>query len=219
MDNGTLTASDVALLSGNGANSWNDSSFMWVLALLILAGGGFGGFGGGFGYQPQYATQDFVQNGFNFNDLQDQNRDIVNAITSGTAQAVAATNQAKYDNINVAKDIQSALTAQISDVKTNQMTLMANQSECCCNTLRAIDGVNYANAMNTAAINQNTTEQTQKILDALTANRMAEMQNQINDLQLQNAMAGVLKYPNSWAYNAGTSPFCNTGCGCNCMSI
>lgn len=223
MDNGTLTASDVALLSGNGGNnSWNDSSFMWVLALLILAGGGFNGFGGGghgFGYQPQYATQDFVQNGFNFNDLQDQNRDIVSAITSGTAQAVAATNQSFHDITSALSDKYSELARDISDVRTTQIEAIANQNQCCCNTLRAIDSVNYNNAMNTAAINENTTAQTQKILDAITANRMAEMQNQINDLQLQNAMAGVLRYPNSWAYNAGTSPFCNSGCGCNCMSM
>lgn len=217
MDNGNLTASDVALLSGNGNGNWGDASFMWILALLVLANGGFGGFGWGGGYQPQYATQDFVQNGFNFNDLQDQNRDIMNAITGGAAQAVAATNQAKYDNINVAKDIQANLGSQLSDIRTAQVTALANQNECCCTTQRAIDGVNYNNAMNTAAINANVTEQTQKILDALTANRMAEMQNQINDLQLQNAMAGVLRYPNSWAYNAGTNPFCtnNYGCGCN----
>lgn len=215
MDNGSLTASDVALLSDRNGN-WGDSSFMWVLALLILAGGGFGGFGFGGGYQPQYATQDFVQNGFNFNDLQDQNRDLMGAITSGTAQAVAATNQAKYDNINVAKDIQAALGNQLSDIRTAQVTALANQNECCCNTLRAIDNISYQNAMNTASINETTTAQTQKILDAITGNRMADMQNQINELQLQNAMAGVLRYPNSWSYDAGTNPFCTNNCGCGC---
>ena len=215
MDNGNLTASDVALLNRGGDGAWGDGmGFMWIFALLILAGGGFGGLGWGNGYQPQYTTQDFIQNGFNFNDLQDQNRDIMNAITGGAAQAVAAVNQAKYDNINVAKDIQSALGSQLSDIRTAQVTALANQNECCCATQRAIDGVNYNNAMNTASINANVIEQTQKILEALTANRMAEMQNQINDLQLQNAMAGVLRYPNSWAYNAGTNPFCTNGCGC-----
>lgn len=126
-----LTASDVALLNGRN-DDWGNSSFMWIFALLILANGGLWGNNG---YQPQYATQDFVQNGFNFNDLQDQNRDIMNSITNGTAQSVAATNQAKYDNINVAKDIQSALTAQIGDVKMLQQQAFANQTECCCNTL------------------------------------------------------------------------------------
>lgn len=182
-----------------------------IFALLILANGGLWGNNG---YQPQYATQDFVQNGFNFNDLQDQNRDIMNSITNGTAQSVAATNQAKYDNINVAKDIQSALAAQIGDVKMLQQQAFANQTECCCNTLRAIDGVNYNQALNTAAINANVTAQTQKVLDAISGNRMADMQQQINQLQLQNAVSGVVRYPNASTYYAGTNPFCNCGSPC-----
>lgn len=205
-----LTASDVALLNGRN-DDWGNSSFMWIFALLILANGGLWGNNG---YQPQYATQDFVQNGFNFNDLQDQNRDIMNSITNGTAQSVAATNQAKYDNINVAKDIQSALAAQIGDVKMLQQQAFANQTECCCNTLRAIDGVNYNQALNTAAINANVTAQTQKVLDAISDNRMADMQQQINQLQLQNAVSGVVRYPNASTYYAGTNPFCNCGSPC-----
>ena len=208
MDN--LSPSDVALLNGKN-DGWADSSFMWICALLILANGGLWGNNG---YQPQYATQDFVQNGFNFNDLQSQNRDILNAISSGTSQAVATTNQAKYDNINVAKDIQQALSAQISDVKVMEQQALANQTECCCNTLRAIDGVNYNQALNTAAINANTTAGIQKVLDAIAGNRMADMQNQINELQLQNAVAGVVRYPNASTYYAGNNPFCNCGSCC-----
>lgn len=205
-----LSASDVAMLSGRN-DDWGNSSFMWIFALLILANGGLWGNNG---YQSQYATQDFIQNGFNFNDLQDQNRDIINNITSGTAQAVAATNQAKYDNINVAKDIQAALTAQIGDVKAMEQQALATQNECCCNTLRAIDGVNYNQAINTAAINATSTANTQKILDAISGNRMADMQNQINQLQLQNAVAGVVRYPNASTYYAGNNPFCNCGSCC-----
>ena len=74
----------------------------------------------------------------------------------------------------------------------------------------------YDGAMNTAAINANTTAQTQRILDQLAENKIEALQSKINSLELQNAMAGVLRYPNSWTYNAGVNPFCNTGCGCGC---
>ncbi len=221
-----LTASDVALLTGNNngnlGGGWG--GMIWLFAILALMGGGFnGGFGGG-GYRPQYATQDFVQNGFNFNDLQSQNRDIMGAITAGAAQAVAATNQAKYDNINVEKDIQAALTAQIGDVRTNQMQLLANQNDCCCSTKQALcegfNGVNaaiaqarYDNAMNTAAINANTTAQTQRIIDMMTGNTIQDLRDQVQALQLQSQLAGVVRYPNGWTYNAGNNPFCNNGCG------
>lgn len=44
MENGSLSASDVALLSGrDGGDIWGGNSMMWIFALLILAGGGFGG--------------------------------------------------------------------------------------------------------------------------------------------------------------------------------
>ena len=231
MNENGLSASDVALLSGNndglGGSGWG--GMIWLFAILAMMNGGFGGFGGN-GYRPQYATQDFVQNGMNFSDLQDQNRDIMTAITNGTAQAVAATNQAKYDNINVEKDIQAALTAQIGDVRTNQMTLMANQDACCCSTKTLISEVGnniinalaqnrYEAAMNTASINNTTNAGVQKILDAITGNRMAEMQNQINALQLDRALAGVVRYPNGWTYNAGNNPFCaNNGC-CGGMNM
>lgn len=204
MENGTLSASDVALLSGNNG-MWGDGSFMWIFALLILAGGGFNGFGwgNGFGYQPQYATQDFVQNGFNFNNLLDQNRDILNAISKDTT-----------DTITAIKDGNAATIREFGNVETALATAIQQQQTCCCEVQRNIDAVNYNAALNTASINANTTAQTQKILDAINSNRMADMQNQINELQLANATSNVLRYPNSWTYNAGMSPFCSGGCNC-----
>lgn len=47
---------------------------------------------------------------------------------------------------------------------------------------------------------------------------MADMQNQINQLQLSQAMCGVVRYPNTFAYNAGPSPFCGNGC-CGAANI
>ena len=204
MENGTLSASDVALLSGNNG-MWGDGSFMWIFALLILAGGGFNGFGwgNGFGYQPQYATQDFVQNGFNFNNLLDQNRDILNAISKDTADTIAAI-----------KDGNAATIREFGNVESALATAIQQQQTCCCEVQRNIDAVNYNAALNTASINANTTAQTQKILDAINNNRIADMQNQINELQLANATSNVLRYPNSWTYNAGMSPFCSGGCNC-----
>ena len=225
-----LTASDVALLTGNN-NGWGMDggwgSMIWLFAIIALMGGwGNGGFGGN-GYHPQYATQDFVQNGFNFNDLQDQNRDLMGAITNGTAQAVAASTQAKYDNINVMKDVQAAIIAQIGDVRTNQMQLLANQNDCCCSTKMLINEVGnnimaelaqarYENAMNTASINANTTAQTQRIIDMMTGNTIQDLRDQVQGLQLASQLQNVVRYPNGWTYNAGNNPFCNNGCGGCC---
>jgi len=50
--------------------------------------------------------------------------------------------------------------------------------------------------------------------------KLSGMEQALNTQMLQNsiqqATAGVVRYPDSWSYNAGTSPFCNCNpCGCN----
>lgn len=203
MENG-LSASDVALMNRDG---FGGDAFMWIFALLILAGGGFGGFGGYNGA----ATQDFVQNGFNFNDLQDQNRDLMGAITNGTAQSVAATNQTFHDTLNAVSDKYSELARDISGVAMMQQQAISNQNECCCNIKQQIAENKYEAALNTASINETTVAQTQKILDAMAQSKIEDLQAKVNALELQNAVAGVVRYPNQLTYNAGNSPFC--GCG------
>lgn len=72
---------------------------------------------------------------------------------------------------------------------------------------------NYDAAARDYATNANIVAQNQKILDAIMGNKMEAMQNRINQLELQNQLQGVIRYPQGWTYNAGANPFC--GCGCN----
>jgi hypothetical protein len=66
--------------------------------------------------------------------------------------------------------------------------------------------------MRDAATNANIIAQAQAIKDLFQANKFEQMQSRINYLELQNALQGVVRYPNGWTYNAGNSPFCG---GCN----
>ena len=201
MENG-LSASDVALM--NRDTGFGGEAFMWIFALLILAGGGFNGFG----YNGGALTQDAMQNGFNFNDLQNQNRDILGAITSGTAESVATTNQTFHDTLNALSDKYGELVRDISSVNVSLQQVLSNQSECCCSTKMEIAQNRYENALNTASINANTTAQIQKVLDGMAQDKISSLEAQIQNLQLQNAVAGVVRYPNAWVYDAGKAPFC-----------
>ncbi len=209
MDGNGMTAADMAAVTGRN-DEWG--SGLWLFAILALMSGGFGGWNNR-GYQPQYATQDFVQNGFNFNDLQDQNRDLMQAITAGTAQSVATTNQVYHDLMNGLSDKYNELQRDVAGLAVGQANQLARINECCCNTQAVIAQSNYEAAMRDAATNANIVAQSQRILDAFTENKMEAMQNRINQLELQNQLQGVVRYPNGWTYNAGNNPFC----GCNNM--
>lgn len=65
----------------------------------------------------------------------------------------------------------------------------------------------------TALINANVTAQAQKILDRLSEDKICALQGKISQLELQQALSGVVRYPQTITYNAGASPFCS-GCGC-----
>ena len=196
----TMTPADYAAISNNG---WGDNSFFWVFALLLLGGGGFG-FGGN--NNAVNALNADMQRGFDTQNLQAQTAGILNAVTNGTAQTIAASTQNAANAITAIKDGNASLIREFGNVETALTALGGNMQRCCCDILRASDGINYNGAINTAAINANTTAQTQKILDAIAGNKIADMQNQINALQLQNAMNGVLRFPNAWTYNGGVFP-------------
>lgn len=209
MDNGGLSAADVALLNndGIGGNGWG--GMIWLFAILAMMGGGFGGFGGNNGN----AIQADVNRGFDNQNLQAQTRDILAAVTAGTAQSVATTNQVYHDITGYVGDKYMELQRDIAALAVGQANMLANQNECCCNLRAQIQQNNYDAAMRDAATNANITAMGQKIVDLITGNRMDDMQQRINQLELQNQLSNVIRYPNGFTYNAGNNPFCT--CGCN----
>ena len=194
---------------------------LWLFAILALMwGGGFGGFGNaGFanaiGYQ-NLATQNDVQRGFDNQNSMGNQREILSAVTSGTAQSVAATNQIFHDLIGYVGDKYNELDRDVLMTNSAIQQSIANQNACCCDTKMLISETaaqnRYDALKNTNDINAVTIGQTQKILDAISQNKIEALQGRVNQLELQNAVAGVVRYPSSATYNAGGSPFCNCGC-------
>lgn len=201
MENG-LSASDVALMAKDGGFG---DSFVWIFGLLILIGLFNGGWGGN-NASTNTLDQD-IQRGFDNQNLQAQTRDILSAVTAGTAQSVAATNQTFHDNLAAMQSLYNETARDIAGIAVGQAQILANQNECCCSTKMEIAQNRYEDAMNTAAINANTTAQTQKILDAIAQNKIEALQAQVNALELQAATANVIRYPNAWTFPA-TNPFC-----------
>ena len=195
---------------------------LWLFAILALMwGGGFGGFGNaGFanaiGYQ-NLATQNDVQRGFDNQNSMGNQREILSAVTNGTAQSVAATNQIFHDLIGYVGDKYNELDRDVLMTNSAIQQSIANQNACCCDTKMLISETaaqnRYDALKNTNDINAVTIGQTQKILDAIAQNKIDALQGRVNQLELQNAVSGVVRYPVASTYNAGANPFCSCGCG------
>lgn len=191
----TLSASDVAMLSGNGMGSNN--GLFWIFALLILAGGGFGGWnrGGDYGQFATSASQQEILFGQKFSDLDNKMDRGFTSIGNGISSATFSLN-------NSIKDGNYATQTAIKD--------------CCCTTQRNTDSLRFDMANYACAIQATDTANTQKILDVLAQNKIESLQGRINQLELAQATQNIVRYPSGWTYNAGNSPFCNCGNGCGC---
>lgn len=199
MDGNVSLADIAAVTDRNGYGCGNGMWGMeWLFALLILPmmWGGNGPFGNNRGNSA--TTEDLCQSQ-SFAELK-------GSVGRGFDQQTQFAFQNQRDLCTSTATLSSQIAASA-----------AAQERCCCETKGLIQQTQYENAQNTAAINANVTAQVQKVLDAITGNRMADMQNQINQLQLNAALCGVVRYPNQTTYTAGYSPcFSGYGNGCGC---
>ena len=95
-----------------------DGSFMWIFGLLILLGlfngGGFG-FGGNGNTNSLSAD---MQRGFDNQNTMAQTRDILGAVTNGTAQTIAASTQNAANAITAIKDGNAGIIREFGNVET-----------------------------------------------------------------------------------------------------
>ena len=191
MENGYSLSDVAAVTRGDGYGFGGSDSWVLILLFAMIFGGGGFGFGNR-GGNP--VTEAGLCDAMNFNNLEnavgrlsDQNAQQTSQIGNGIATL-------GYDQLRSFNGLQ----AQLAD--------------CCCTTQRAIDSVNYNGAMNTASINANTTAGIQKILDKLCSDQTEALRARVNQLELQSALCGVIRYPTTTNYVA-PNPFFG-GCGC-----
>ena len=194
--------SDIAAATGaegfGGGNSW---FAMIILFALIFGWGGNGmfgnnGFANAIGYE-NLATSNEVQRGFDNQNSMANQREILSAV-----------NQNFHDTAQYVGDKYSEIQRDLADIRVGQANALANQNECCCNTRMEIQ-------QTYAGLQQAIQAEGAATRAMIQQDKIEALQGRINQLELQQATAGVVRYPNSWAYNAGPSPFCGCGYGGN----
>lgn len=221
MDN-SLSPADIAALNGNNGMWGDGGAFMWIFALLILANGGFGGWGNNnvanaLGYE-NLATSNEVQRGFDAQNSLANEREILSAVNAGTAQAVAATNQTFHDTLGIVQNRYDELARDISGIAVGQAQSLANQNACCCETKQLIQATSAATDAQIAQSKYDTSMQMAqmeaRLVAKMDANEITSLRDQVNQLQIAQATAGVLRFPNQWSYGAGPFPPIFGGCPC-----
>lgn len=219
MFNDGYSLADIAAATGNEDGFGGGNGAWWIIILFLfcfMGGGGFWG-GRGEGQNPggPAATAGEVQNQFNFAALERQNNENIAAVNQAAYDVTGAVKDGTALTNNSIKDSYYGLNNSIRDVGALIAQNGYQASQCCCETNRNIDSVKYDALINTKELLASNCAQTQKILDAIATNRMADMQNQINQLQLQSALCGVMRYPTATTYSAGYAPYIgNVTCGC-----
>lgn len=201
---GTMSAADIAAVTrpgmygyGYGDGGFGGNSWMWLIALLFL-GGGFGGYNRG--YDGRYATVEDLNNSSNFTRLENQVGMNGQAIAQGFTNIGNGICQAEYQNLQ------------------NYNALSKELASCCCENKQISLENRYLAAQNTAEINANVTAQIQSIKDLIYQEKVAAQAARIQQLELNQALCGVVKYPTSSVYATPCNPF-GTYSGCGCTNI
>lgn len=198
MDSGIQPVMNMNPYGGDGMFGGGDSA-IWLFALLILFGmGGFGGYGYGRGVDGRAATVEDLNNSANFTRLESQ------VMNNG--------NRIEYKT----DAVQNGLCNLGYEMAQQFGTTREQLASCCCENRLAVANTNAHIDQSTALINANITAQTQKVLDKLAEDKISALQGRISQLELQQAVSGVVRYPTSYTYNAGASPFCGGGYSCGC---
>lgn len=207
---------------GWGGNCW------WIVILFIamMFGGNWGnwgnnGFQNAIGYE-NLATSNEVQRGFDNQNSMANQRDILAAVQGNALQEMQNSNQNTQYITGTISDKYNEIQRDVAGIAMTQQQAIANQNECCCSTKMLISETSaqnrYDSAMQNNAVLQAIREEGNATRQMMQAEKIEALQQKVQTLEMQNAMAGVVRYPMSTAYNAGYNPFCNCGQNYGCCA-
>lgn len=209
------------VVSGNNANNggmFGDGWWGGIIGLIAVAAI-FGGNGGGIFGGGNRGVDAAVQRGFDTSAIISK----LDGINGGICDGFYAQNTNLLTGFS---QVQQSLCQGFNGVQREVSDLGYRLQDCCCQTQRAIDGVNYNMAKNTCDITNAINGSTQQILGFLTQEKISALQheNSLLTAQLsQNAQTQTLintlrptpvpSFPASALYG-----YCgqNNGCGCAC---
>lgn len=195
MDNYSLA--DIRAATGTDENGWGGGGAWWIIILFLFMFG-MGGGGWGWGNRGNDAlTRAEMQQGF---DTQEITRKL-DGLSYGMCDGFYAQNTTMLNGF-------AGVTAAVRDAQ------FAAQ-QCCCETNRNIDSVRYDAQKNTCDITTAIHAEGEATRALIQKNEMQNLRDRLQQMELREAMCGVVRYPMATTYTSGGNPFCGCNNGCN----
>ena len=195
MDNYSLA--DIRAATGAEENGWGGGGAWWIIILFLFMFG-IGGGGWGWGNRGNDAlTRAEMQQGF---DTQEITRKL-DGLSYGMCDGFYAQNTTMLNGF-------AGVTAAVRDAQ------FAAQ-QCCCETNRNIDSVRYDAQKNTCDITTAIHAEGEATRALIQKNEMQNLRDRLQQMELREAMCGVVRYPMATTYTSGGNPFCGCNNGCN----
>ena len=195
MDNYSLA--DIRAATGADENGWGGGGAWWIIILFLFMFG-MGGGGWGWGNRGNDAlTRAEMQQGF---DTQEITRKL-DGLSYGMCDGFYAQNTTMLNGF-------AGVTAAVRDAQ------FAAQ-QCCCETNRNIDSVRYDAQKNACDITTAIHAEGEATRALIQKNEMQNLRDRLQQMELREAMCGVVRYPMATTYTSGGNPFCGCNNGCN----
>ena len=190
----TMSLSDIAAVTrNNDCDGWGNGGALWIiiLFLFVFMGGGLWGNRGDYGQYATAATQQEILFGQQFGQLNDRLTNIGNGICDSTFA------------------LNNSITAE-------GRALQSQLAECCCENRLATANLGAQVDRQTCDITAAIHAEGEATRALIQTNEIQALRDKVNALEMDNRFCGVVRYPMSYSYSAGNSPFCG-GCG-NCFN-
>ena len=211
MDN--MSLSDIAAVTRgtNDNDGWGGNGAWWIVILFLFAlmGGGLNGWNrqGEYGQYATAASQQEILYGQQFGQLNDRLTNLGNGVCSLGYEMQGGIGQ-------LGKEVALGQSNLQQTIMGTGNGIQQQIASCCCENRLATANLSAQMDRQTCDITTAIHAEGEQTRALMQANTIQQLRYKVNALELAGQMAGVVRYPTGYAYNAGPSPFCGGGCSC-----
>lgn len=191
MDNYSL--SDLAAVTKDNDGAFGGNGAWWVILLFLFWGFNGNGFNrqGELGQYATAASQQEILFGQQFGQINDRLTNIGNGICDST---FALNNSITSEGRNLSEQL----------------------AACCCENRLATANLAAQIDRQTCDITTAIHAEGEATRSLIQTNEIQALRDKVSSLEMDSRFCGVVRYPMSYTYSAGASPFCGcNSCGCN----